>query len=228
MMPPPAARQGARRRLAMPRAASPRGTAGRNPAVPEFSFDASYYRRYYNDRRTRVAEPESCALLADFVFAYLAYLRLPVERVLDIGCGVGLWRREVLRHRPHALYAGVEKSAYACRKYGWEQGCVTDYRPAEGFDLVICQDVFQYLDDAEAEAALRNLPRLSRSAFYLQILTREDWERACDQRITDGCVHLRPAAWYRRRLRRHLVACGGGLFLAKGAPAVLFELERLA
>jgi SAM-dependent methyltransferase len=211
----------------MPRPAPSRGTTGRT-TVPELSFDAEYYRRYYGDRGTRVADPESCALLADFVFAYLAYLRLPVERVLDVGCGVGLWRREVLRHRSGALYVGVEKSGYACRKYGWEQGCLTCYRPAEEFDLVICQDVFQYLDDAEAEAAIRNLPTLSRSAFYLQILTREDWEHACDRRITDGDVHLRPAAWYRRRLRRRLVACGGGIFLAKGAPAVLYELERLA
>lgn len=192
-----------------------------------FSFDEVYYQKFYRDRRTRVADRETCALLANFVFSYLDYLRLPVERVLDIGCGTGLWRREVRQRYPGAVYVGVERSEYACRKYGWEQGSVIDYRPTEDFDLVICQGVFQYLDDTEAEAALDNLPRLAPNALYLEILTAEDWERNCNREVTDGQVYLRSAAWYRKRLRRHFRSCGGGLFLAKGSPAVLYELEGL-
>lgn len=192
-----------------------------------FSFDEAYYQKYYRNRRTRVADRESCALLANFVFSYLDYLRLPVERVLDIGCGTGLWRREVRRRYPGAEYVGVEKSEYACQKYGWEQGSVIDYRAAAAFDLVLCQGVFQYLDDAEAEAGLDNLPRLAPSALYLEFLTTEDWERNCNREITDGRVHLRNIAWYRERLRRHFKNCGGGVFLAKGSPAVLYEIEAL-
>ena len=192
-----------------------------------FSFDEAYYQKYYRNRRTRVADRESCALLANFVFSYLEYLRLPVERVLDIGCGTGLWRREVRRRYPQAEYVGVEKSEYACRKYGWEQGSVIDYRPTAAFDLVLCQGVFQYLDDAEAEAGLDNLPRLAPSALYLEFLTTEDWERNCNREITDGQVHLRSIAWYRERLRRHFRNCGGGVFVAKGSPAVLYEIEAL-
>jgi SAM-dependent methyltransferase len=192
-----------------------------------FSFDEAYYQKYYRNRRTRVADRESCALLADFVFSYLEYLRLPVERVLDIGCGTGLWRREVRRHHPEAEYVGVEKSEYACRKYGWEQGSVIDYRPAVTFDLVICQGVFQYLDDAEAEAGMDNLPRLAPSALYLEALAAEDWERNCNREITDGQVHLRSIDWYRERLRPHFRNCGGGVFLARSSPAVLYELETL-
>ncbi|HKH48556.1 MAG TPA: class I SAM-dependent methyltransferase [Thermoanaerobaculia bacterium] len=194
---------------------------------PTFSFDEAYYQKFYRDRRTRVADRKSCALLANFVFSYLDYLRLPVERVLDVGCGTGLWRREVRQRYPEAVYVGVERSEYACRKYGWELGSVVDYRPTEDFDLVICQGVFQYLDDAEAEAALDNLPRLAPNALYLEILTAEDWERNCNREVTDGEVHLRSVAWYRKRLRRHFRNCGGGLFLGKGSPAVLYELERL-
>lgn len=192
-----------------------------------FSFDEAYYQKYYRNRRTRVADRESCALLANFVFSYLDYLRLPVERVLDIGCGTGLWRREVRRRYPAAEYVGVEKSEYACQKYGWEQGSVIDYRPAVAFDLVLCQGIFQYLDDAEAEAGLDNLSRLAPSALYLEFLTRGDWERNCNREITDGQVHLRSLAWYRERLRRHFKNCGGGVFLAKGSPAVLYEIEAL-
>lgn len=197
-------------------------------APRKFSFGSAYYRKYYQNPRTRVADPESCAVLADFVFAYLKLLQVPVARVLDIGCGVGLWRREVLRIHPAAQYVGVEKSEYACRKYGWEQGCLTTYRPAEDFDLVVCQGVLQYLDDDEADVALRNLPRLAPSALYLEILTLEDWERNCNRETTDGQVYLRPVSWYRKRLRRNFRACGGGLFLARSSPAVLYELEGLA
>ena len=192
-----------------------------------FSFDETYYQRFYKDRRTRVADRKSCERLAGFVFAYLDYLQLPVERVLDLGCGTGLWRREVLQRYPDALYVGVEKSAYACRKYGWEQGSVVDYRAREDFDLVICQGVLQYLEDDEAEAALENLPRLAKSTLNLEVLTAEDWTRNCNQEKTDGQVHLRSVTWYRKRLRRRFRNCGGGLFVAKGSPAVLYELERL-
>lgn len=197
-------------------------------SLPRASFDAAYYKRYYKDRRTRVADAESCALLAGFVFSYLDYLRLPIDSVLDIGCGTGLWKREVQRRYPEAKYVGVEASEYACQTYGWEQGSVVDYKPAEDFDLVICQGVLQYLDDAEAEAALLNLPRLAPVALYLEALTREDWERNCNREITDGSVHLRGIEWYRERLRLHFVACGGGLFVARGAGAVFYELEVLA
>lgn len=192
-----------------------------------FSFDESYYQRFYKDRRTRVADRKSCEVLAGFVFSYLDYLEIPVEKVLDLGCGTGLWRREVRQRYPDALYTGVEKSEYACRKYGWEPGSVVDYRSEEDFDLVICQGVLQYLKDDEAEAALENLSRLAKTALYLEALTVEDWERNCNRERTDGQVHLRSAAWYRKRLRSRFRNCGGGLFLAKGSTAVLYELEAL-
>ncbi len=193
----------------------------------KFSFDEGYYRKYYEDPSTRVADDASRAALADFLFAYLRYLRIPVQRVLDLGCGTGLWRREVLRHHPSARYTGVEKSEYACRKYGWKQGSVTTYRSRTPFDLVLCHDVMQYLSDAEAEAGMRNLAALTRSALHLEILTAEDWERNCDQAVTDGKVYLRGVSWYRQRLQADFLACGGGLFLVrKGAP-VLYELEYL-
>jgi trans-aconitate methyltransferase len=197
-------------------------------AVPsEFSFDASYYRRYYQDPGTRVGDQETWRPLSDFLFAYLRYLEVPVERVLDVGCGLGLWRDEVLRHHPSARYVGVEKSAHACRKYGWKRGSVTSFRSKEDFDLVICHEVMQYLNDAEAEEAIENLSILARPALYLKVLTLKDWRQNCDQEKTDGSVYLRTAAWYRKRLKRHFLACGGGLFLARNAAAVLYELEVL-
>ncbi len=63
-----------------------------------------------------------------FVSSYLKYLRVPVRRVLDVGCGVGLWRDIVAKHFPQASYHGVEVSEYLCRRYGWERGSVVDYQ----------------------------------------------------------------------------------------------------
>ena len=45
--------------------------------------------------------------------------------------------------------------------------------------------------------------------------------------VTDGAVHLRSGAWYRRHLANHFTNCGGGVFLADRSDAALFELERL-
>ncbi len=200
----------------------------RNPSPPKPSFDEAYYRKYYQDPHTRVADETSCAPLAEFLFAYLKYLKVPVKRVLDVGCGTGRWQRQVLRHHPAARYVGIEISEYACRTYGWRQGSVVSYRSKTPFDLVLCHDVLQYLNDAEAETALRNLANLTRSALHLEVLTREDWENNCDQSVTDGKVYLRSASWYRHRLKSDFLACGGGLFLIKDEAPVLYELEYLA
>jgi SAM-dependent methyltransferase len=196
-----------------------------NALTPRTSFDAAYYQRFYRNPRTRVADRASCRQLANLVFAYVDRMQIPVQRVLDIGAGTGLWRQEVRRHAPAAEYVGVDWSDYACAKYGWEKGSVVEYRPSFRFDLVICQGVFQYLSAKEAEAAIANLPRLTKAAVYLEILTREDWENNCDRDLTDGRVHLRGIAWYRRRLRRDFLFLGGGVFLLRGTPAVLYELE---
>ena len=192
-----------------------------------FSFDEGYYRKYYEDPRTRIADVTDRTVLADFLFAYLRYLRIPIKRVLDIGCGTGLWRQEVRRHHPSARYTGIEKSEYACRKYGWKQGCLTTYRSRTPFDLVLCCDVLQYLDDAEAATAMSNLAALTRRALLFQVLTAGDWENNCDQRVTDGEVYLRDAEWYRQRLKPDFLVCGGGLFLLRTGAPVLYELEAL-
>lgn len=192
-----------------------------------FCFDERFYREYYIDPRTRVMGPQDYRRLGNFVCSYLKYMDQPVGRVLDIGCGLGRWRAVVHRHFPQARYTGVEISEYACRRYGWQRGSVVDYRARWPFDLVICQAVLHYLAGRDAQAALENLARLCRGALYLDVMTREDWGEDRTRVRVDGDLYLRSGSWYRRRLAKHFVNAGGGVFIQRSAPATLFDLERL-
>jgi len=189
-------------------------------------FDAAFYRRFYLDPRTRVASRADAERLGNMFCAQLAYLGVPVRRVLDAGCGLGHMRGPVRRFFPRARYTGLETSEWLCRRHGWIRGTVEDFQPREPFDLVICHDVLQYLADRAAVRALANLGRLTRSALFVSVLTREDWQRHADQSRTDALVHLRPAAWYRRRLWRRFRPLNGGLLLRRGLKPLLWELER--
>ena len=200
--------------------------APRTGFAPEH-FDRDYYRRFYHDPATRVVDADDVEKLCRFVVAYLEFLDVPIQRVLDLGCGIGLWRDALEDACPNARYTGVEVSPYLCDEYGWRRGSVVDFRANGGFDLVICQGVLQYLDDADAERAIQNLARLCRGALFLEVLTRADWERNCDRQRTDGAVHLRTGDWYRERLAGDFVNCGGGVFARRGSTAALFELETL-
>lgn len=189
-------------------------------------FDAAYYRRFYENPRTRVARPEDTARLARFVVAYLDHLGIRnVRSVLDLGCGLGWWRAALAELLPRARYRGVEASDHLCATLGWEKGSVVDYagRPA---DLVVCQGVLHYLHRSDALSAIETLSRLTRKALYLEVLTKEDWREHVDRKRTDGSMPLRPARFYRKALSMHFVACGGGLFLPRSSPAVLYELEK--
>ncbi|MEG2632429.1 MAG: class I SAM-dependent methyltransferase, partial [Comamonas sp.] len=116
-------------------------------------FDEAYYERYYFDKKTSVVDPQHMERLGSFVCSYLKYLRVPVRRVLDVGCGIGLWRDIIARHFPQATFHGVEYSAYLCERFGWERGSVVDYRAEEPFDFVICQGVLPYLSAADLKRA---------------------------------------------------------------------------
>ena len=189
-------------------------------------FDEAYYQRYYFDEKTGVIDPAHVARLGNFVCSYLQYLRVPVKRVLDVGCGIGVWREIVATHFPEASYHGVEFSEYLCERYGWERGSVVDYAASEPFDLVICQAVLTYLDPADLKRALQNLGRLSRGALYVEAATREDYERdVIDDELADPRLFRHPAEVYRRGLRESLTEVGGGVWLSRRLDVPLFELE---
>jgi SAM-dependent methyltransferase len=190
-------------------------------------FDRDYYRRFYFDPRTAVTSRAEMRARARLIASYAEHVGLPVRRVLDAGCGIGLMRAPLQRLLPRATYTGLEASEYLCKRYGWEQGFLQSYRPGAPFDLVICYDVLQYLDDRAASSALANLGRLCRGVLYFTALTRRDWLENCDRSRTDALVHLRTATWYRSRLKRQFREAGAGFWMRRGAPLTVWELETL-
>ena len=192
----------------------------------KFKFDSAYYRRYYRYPNGRARDVEETWLLGGFVFGYLDYLKLPVKRVLDIGCGLGYWR-EVVESRPSKTeYVGVENSKVLCDRFGWTHGSVVDFKSRRSFDLVICDGVLQYLAQDQAVSAVKNLASLCSGALYLNALTREDWRDNCDQSRTDGDVYVRKGDWYRRQLEPYFVGIGGCLFLPRSTTVAVWELGK--
>jgi SAM-dependent methyltransferase len=188
------------------------------------AFDKEYYQRFYFDPRTAVVSRAEMNARARLIAAYADHIGLPVRRMLDAGCGIGLLRAPLQRAFPRATYTGLEYSEYLCGRYGWEQGSLATFA-ADPFDLVVCYDVMQYLDDRTATRALANLARLTRGVLYLSALTERDWRENCDRTRTDRAVHLRSAEWYGRRLRRHFKPSGVGFWVRRGSPLTTWEME---
>ena len=164
---------------------------------------------------------------ARFVTSYLAHLQLDVRSVLDAGCGTGLWKRALRRLDREIEYVGIDTSEYLCRRYGWIQASIDEFTSRRKFDLVVCQDVLQYADDAAVRRSIALISRVCRGALYFDVPTQEDIDdELLDMRCTDGAIHVRSAAWYRARLARDFVNVGGGVFLRRGARAVALALER--
>jgi len=190
------------------------------------TFDEDYYQQYYEDRKFAAVDLQEFVALSDFVCAYVKHLAQPVRRVLDIGCGLGWWRQAVRRHFPGARYTGVEASTYLCAEHGWTHGSVVDFAANTPFDLVICQDVLQYLPHRDAALAIDNLASLCGGLLYFNALTSEDWEENCDKRRSDGEVYFRKGDWYRRRLAGYFINAGGGVWVLRESNIVLWELEK--
>jgi SAM-dependent methyltransferase len=191
-------------------------------------FDAAYYHRYYYDRRTAVTSRIEMRTRARLITGCVAYIGLPVARILDAGCGVGLLRTPLLRSLKRASYTGLETSDYLCGRYGWIKGSIESFRSPERYDLVICYDVLQYLAPAAATRAIANLGRLCRGALYFGALTREDWQQNCDQRRTHRVAGLRSGRWYRRALSVAFRPIGCGMWVKRGAPLTLWNLDAAA
>ena len=111
---------------------------------------------------------------ARFVTSYLAHLQLDVRSVLDAGCGTGLWKRALRRLDRDIEYMGIDTSEYLCRRYGWTRASIDDFTTRRKFDLVVCQDVMQYMTADEVERSFTTMARVCRGALYFFVPTRDD------------------------------------------------------
>ena len=191
------------------------------------AFDHAYFERFYFNPRTRVAERVFFDRLAAFAGAYLNLLECPVKRVLDVGCGVGLLHAGLRKAFPGVKIDACDASEYVCERYGWRWATLEELKVGRSYDLVICHDVLQYLDNKAARLAIDKLAALSHRALLFGVLTREDWANNCDQTLTDSDAYLRSSAWYRRALGAHFRNAGGGIYIRREADIVLYALDSL-
>ncbi len=189
-------------------------------------FDAAYYRRYYESRRSRVYGREHIDHLARGVTGMVQWFGCEIERVLDVGAGTGLWRDWFAEHLPSTRYRSIDVSEYACERYRHERRDIAQWRTRQRFDIVVCQGVLPYLDDEACDKAIGNMAAMCRGFLYLEAITARDIRDACDRTKTDTTVRARPASFYRRLLARRFEAVGCGLHHVKGGDKVFYELER--
>lgn len=192
------------------------------------SFDASYFRRYYQSRRSRVYGDKEIAFLAQGVAGLVQWFGVELRRVLDVGAGIGLWRTWFRQNMPRTAYRSIDVSPYACEKYGHELRDIARWRSREKFDLIVCQGVLPYLSDAECAEAIANMGAMCRGFLYLEAITSKDLRTVCDRARTDLRVRPRPAGFYRRALARHFQPLGCGLHHARTGATAFYDLEQPA
>jgi SAM-dependent methyltransferase len=175
-------------------------------------YDRESYRRWYSDPDTRIATRDGVARKVSLAVAAAEFmLARPIQSVLDVGCGEGSWRAPLRKLRPKAAYTGIESSEYVIAKYGksrnimrGEFGRLQSLALPDGFDLIVCADVVQYIADDELRRGLREIRRLTRGVAYIETFAAEDSMEG----DRDGWID-RPARAIRRFFRdAGLTHCG--------------------
>ncbi len=187
-------------------------------------FDEAYYRRHYQGP-DRVHSAAQVGRLAAGVVGLADWLGVEIASGLDVGAGPGYWRSWFRRRRPAIRYLSTDASPWACRRFGHARRDISDWRPRDRFDLVICQGVLQYLDDEAAARAIANLGAATGALLYLEAVTQHDLAAVVDEARTDTQIHARTGAWYREALDPWFVQVGAGLWAARAAGIPLSELE---
>ena len=193
-------------------------------------YDRAYFDKWYRHREHRVKSSQYLARQVAFVLGAAEYLLdKRVTSVLDVGAGEGNWRAVLRRLRPGLRYYGVDPSEYAVRRFGRRRniqlgslGTLGKLRLPTAFDLILCCGVVNYVPDRELPAGLRTLRMLARGPIYLEIFARED-DAEGDFRRREA----KPAAWYRRAMRKaDLVACGMHFYVPRELEHLASVLER--
>jgi SAM-dependent methyltransferase len=188
-------------------------------------FDEAYYQRFYEDPKTQVYTAEDHDALASFIFAFARWNQLSIKSVLDIGAGVGHWKRWLEVNAEDVRYTGTEVSKAMCKRFGHQNRDIARWRDRKKHDLIVCQGVLQYLPDPDIAPAIANIAAMAKGLVYLEITTRGDLRENCDLSRTDQDIHVRNGSYYRGILTKHFITVGCGLWWPKDVPAPFYELE---
>ena len=188
-------------------------------------FDEAYYQRFYESPATRVTSPDEHSHLAQYVFSFALYNELKLERVLDIGAGIGLWKNWISANAKYAKYTGTEVSQHLCKMHGYKRCDIARWRDREQYDLIICQGVLQYLSDPDVAPAVANIAAMAGGLVYFEVMTRADLRERVDQERTDTAVFVRNGSYYRGLFAKHFVSVGCGLHWNKDLPLPFWELD---
>lgn len=191
-------------------------------------FDQAYYDRFYLSPKTRVISAEEHARLARFVFDFAKYNGIEIESVLDVGAGIGLWKRWIAKHAKKVQYTGTEVSKVMCKEHGYLNKDIARWRDRKTHDLIVCQGVLQYLPDPDVAPAVANLAAMSRGLLYAEITTRLDLRERTDKDRTDSNIFIRNGSYYKGILQKHFIQVGAGLWWTKELPPPFYELEMAA
>jgi SAM-dependent methyltransferase len=200
------------------------------------TYDKAYFDKWYRDRRHRVRTPAQIRRIVSFAVSAAEYvLDRPIRTVLDVGAGEGHWQPLLTSMRPRVHYIGIEPSEYAVARYGSRRGLRngsvetldalslhTEF--PDGFDLVVCCGVLNYVPTRRLGAALTQLQLHTSGVAWLELFSAQD-------DIEGDVARLRPksANWYRAKFRdAGLVACGLHLYAPTDRAAGLSALESLA
>jgi len=194
-------------------------------------YDRKYFERWYRHPRHRVSTQQDLTRKVRMAVSITEFLiNRPIRSVLDVGCGEASWFPVLKRMRPDVRYVGIDSSEYVIERYGATRsirfgtlatlGTMKSLRVS---DLVVCADVLQYVDAAEAARGLRAIRRLVRGVAYIEAFTTED------TMIGDQAGwHKRTAAEYQRLFRRAgLTQCGPYCFVDLDELDTLTAFEHM-
>jgi ubiquinone/menaquinone biosynthesis C-methylase UbiE len=122
------------------------------------------------------------------VFERMRELGLAPRRVLDVGCGTGMFAAEVAERFPACEVAAcdmspamLERARARCagKRVTFVHGSLADIASEGGFDAITCMHVLPYLpDQAAAVAAMRNLLGRNGRLFVVNATVESPWDRA--------------------------------------------------
>lgn len=192
-------------------------------------YDRGYFDHWYRDADAGIGRG---ALLRRKVALAVTmaehYLERPIRSVLDVGCGEGAWRAQLLKLRPKVHYMGVDRSEYAIGRHGAARnlrlvrfGQLGQLRFGPPVDLLVCSDVLHYLQTAELRRGLAGFAELCDGFAFIEVFCRDD----AIEGDVDGFVP-RSAAFYRRVIAdAGFTACGSHGYLATQLVAQAVALE---